>query len=151
MNTSGAGLPRGTSSDETVTSKCLARSARPRTASITARFDEDATASRKARARRCTAATAPSMSGSSSVVPVEQPTDDLVADLLRRLREADHVVHIARPFERAHPHHVRLCLVVPAPVALARELLSNLAPHVLRVDQHAVQVEDDCVDVPIHA
>src|SRR5688572_14141524 len=30
-------------------------------------------------------------------VPGEQPLDDLVVDLVGRLREADHVVHVARP------------------------------------------------------
>ena len=35
---------------------------------------------------------------------------------------------------------------MPASAALARELLSHLVPHVLGVDEHAVEVEDDRLD-----
>ena len=74
------------------------------------------------------------MSGSSLRVAREHPPHDLVVDLLRRLGEPDHVVHVARPLGRAHAHHVRLRALVPAAAALARELLAHLVPDVLGVD-----------------
>src|SRR4029450_4553100 len=44
---------------------------------------------------------------------------DLVADLLGRFGEPDHVLHVAGPLRRAHAHHVPLGPVVPAAAALA--------------------------------
>ena len=64
-NTSGAGLPRGTSSEETVTSKRSARPPASSTPSISSRFDDDARARRKDARSRLTASAAPSISGSS--------------------------------------------------------------------------------------
>ena len=72
--------------------------------------------------------------------------DDLGADLLRRLAEPDHVVHVARPLRRAHAHHVPLRALVPAAAALAGELLAYLVPDLLGVEKHAVEVEDDGLD-----
>ena len=80
------------------------------------------------------------------VVAFEQSPDDLVVDLLRRLREPELVVHVARPFGRAHPHHVRLGAVVPPPAALAHEPLAHVVPDLLRVDDDAVEIEDDGPD-----
>ncbi len=63
--TSGEGLPRGTSSEDTVAAK---QSATPRSSiarSISGRFDDDATARRKSAASRRTASLAPSIAGSS--------------------------------------------------------------------------------------
>ena len=72
--------------------------------------------------------------------------DDFGVDLLRRLREPELLVHVARPFERAHPHHVALRPVVPAAAALPRELLPFRVPDLLRVQEQPIQVEDDGVD-----
>ena len=80
-------------------------------------------------------------------VALEQSSHDLVVDLLRRVGEPDDVVHVPRPLGRAHAHHVRLSSLVPGAAALAGELLANLVPDVLRVDEHAVEVEDDRFDL----
>ena len=76
---------------------------------------------------------------------------DLGVDLLGRLGEPDHVVHVPRPLRRAHPHHVGLRPLVPASAALAGELLAHLVPDVLGVDEHAVEVEDHRLDGDGHA
>src|SRR5262249_29019125 len=44
---------------------------------------------------------------------------------------------------RAHAHHVCLGARVPASTAFACEGLAHVVPHVLGVDEHAVEVEDD--------
>ena len=121
------------------------------TASITSRFDDEARPSGHLAASRSTASTAPGTSGSDSLVTREQPPHDLGVDLLGRLGEPDHVVHVPGPFGRAHSHHVRLGAVVPAAAALARELLADLVPELLRVDQHAVHVQNDGGDGCIHS
>ena len=79
-------------------------------------------------------------------VPSEHSAYDLVVDVRRRVREADDVGHVARPLGRTHAHHVRLCVVVPATAAFVRKLLAHLVPGVLRVDDDAVEIEDDRVD-----
>src|SRR5437016_7241908 len=76
----------------------------------------------------------------------EHPAHDLTVDLLGRLREADHFMQVARPFGRAHPHHVRLRLRAPATTAFARETLAHLVPQFLAVDDDPVEVEHDRVD-----
>ena len=76
-------------------------------------------------------------------VALEHPLDHDPVDLLRRLGEADPVVHVARPLGRAHAHHGPLRAGVPAPAALARELLAHVVPDVLGVDEDPVEVEDD--------
>ena len=68
-------------------------------------------------------------------VEVAHPADDLLVDLLRRLRQAELVVQVPRPLVRAHSHHVPLGMLVPAPAALADELLARRVPDLLGVDQ----------------
>ena len=63
--TSGLGFPRGTSSDDTVATKQSAMPAVSSTASISGRFEDDATASGYDAASERTASTAPSSNGSS--------------------------------------------------------------------------------------
>ena len=72
--------------------------------------------------------------------------DDLGGDLVRRLRQADVLVHVPRPLGRAHPHHRPLRLRAVPAAALVREALPDLVPQLLRLDQHAVQVEHDRLD-----
>jgi hypothetical protein len=81
-----------------------------------------------------------------TAVDLVQPADHFRIDLLRRLRQPDHVVHIARPLERAHAHHVPRGALVPAAAALGRELHAGLVPDVLGVDDDSVEVEDHGVD-----
>ena len=79
-------------------------------------------------------------------VEVAHPADHLIVDLLRGLRQAELVVQVPRPLVGAHSHHVPLRLLVPAPAALADELLARRVPDLLGVDQDSVEVEDDGVD-----
>jgi hypothetical protein len=79
-------------------------------------------------------------------VQLEHPVGDLGADLLGRLGKPDPLVHVDRPFARAHAHHVRLRALVPPAVTLARKTLAHLVPQLLRVEQHAVEIEDDGLD-----
>src|SRR5207302_537390 len=79
-------------------------------------------------------------------VALAHPPDDLGADLLGWLAEPDHVVHVARPTRRAHAHPVPLRALAPAAAALARELLADLVPELLGVEEDAVEVEDDGLD-----
>ena len=72
--------------------------------------------------------------------------DDDPVDLLRRLGKADALVHVARPLGRAHAHHVPLRALVPAAATLVRQRLADVVPHLLRVDQDTVEVEDDSPD-----
>jgi hypothetical protein len=76
-------------------------------------------------------------------VKLSQAANDLAADLLGRLGQADHVVHVPGPLERAHAHHVPLGVLVPAAAMLPCELLAGLVPDLLRVEEDAVEVEDD--------
>ena len=92
------------------------------TASISGRFDDEATASGTAAASRSTASTAPREQRQALAVAGEHAPHDLVVDLGRRLGEAELLVHVARPLRRAHAHHRRLRAVVPAAAALADEL-----------------------------
>ena len=80
-------------------------------------------------------------------VAIEHPAHDLALDLFGRLRKPQLLVHVPRPFGGAHSHHVRLGALVPVAAALARELLADFVPELLGVDQHAVQVEDDGLDL----
>ena len=73
-------------------------------------------------------------------------TRRLGRDLVGPVREPEFVVHVARPLERAHAHHVRLRAVVPAPASLAYERLANRVPDLLGVEEQPVEVEDDAVD-----
>ena len=78
-------------------------------------------------------------------IPILHPLDDDPVQLLGRLREPELVVEVARPLRGAHPHHVRLRTVVPAAAALADQTLAHLVPDLLRVQEQAVEVEDDSV------
>ena len=71
--------------------------------------------------------------------------DDLGGDLLGRVGHFELVVHVARPFGRAHAHHVSLRALVPAAAALAYEFLAGSVPDLFRVEQKTVEVEDDAV------
>ena len=86
-----------------------ARARRPSrgTPSITGRFDDDASPSGQRR-RAAAPRRARREERQPLAVALEHPAHDLVVDLLGRLGEADHVVHVARPLRRAHAHHVRL-------------------------------------------
>src|SRR5205814_9647414 len=75
----------------------------------------------------------------------EHPPDDLGVDLVRLVRDIGRLVQVARPLARAHAHHRPLHLVVVAAAALAHESLAHLVPDLLRLDEHAVEVEDDGV------
>jgi hypothetical protein len=75
-----------------------------------------------------------------------EPADDLRGDLLGRLREADHVVHVPRPLGRAHAHHRPLCVVGPAGAPLLGEPAAGLVPELFGVEQDSVEVEDDRFD-----
>src|SRR6185437_6424898 len=79
-------------------------------------------------------------------IALEHALDDDAVDLLGRLGEADALVHVPRPLRRAHAHHVPLRARVPAAAALLRERLPHVVPHLLGVDQDAVEVEDDSAD-----
>ena len=123
-----------------------ARPASSRTWSISSRFDDDATPS-----GQCAASSLHGIDGTVDQRQVlgvadEHPADDLAVDLVRRLRQADHLVHVARPLGGAHAHHVRLRLFAPASAAFAGEALPDLVPELLAVDDDAVEVEDDRVD-----
>ena len=79
-------------------------------------------------------------------IPILHPLHDDPVQLLRRLREPELLMEVARPLFGAHAHHVRLRAVVPAAAALAGELLAHVVPDLLAVDDDAVEVEDDGVD-----
>src|SRR5262249_39588881 len=80
-----------------------------------------------------------------AVEPLE-PADDLVGDLLWRQVDAEVIVHVPRPLDRAHPHHVPLRPRVPPAAKLPRQLLASGIPDLLVADQHAVEIEDDSPD-----
>ena len=68
--------------------------------------------------------------------------DDVVVDLGRGHGNAEAVVHVARPFLRAHAHHVGRRTLVPGATALPHEVLARRVPDLLGLDQHAVEIED---------
>ena len=118
---------------------------RPRgtTASISSGFDDEAIPSGHRSASRRTASTAPGISGGSRAVADEHPLDDRVVDLGRRARNAERLAQVARPLGRAHPHHRPRRLGGVRQAEPAHVLLAHLVPHLLGVDDHAVEVEDD--------
>ena len=79
-------------------------------------------------------------------VAVEHAAHDFVVDLLRRLGQTELLVHVPRPFTRAHAHHRPLCLGRVAPAPVGDEPLAHLVPHLFGVDDHAVHVEYDRLD-----
>ena len=114
-----------------------------RTASISSRFEDEASPSGNAAASRGDRVERSREPGRARGVAVEHPLDDEPVDLRGRLGEPDPVVHVARPLGRAHPHHVPLGALVPVAAALVRELFAHLVPDLLGVDEHPVEVEDD--------
>ena len=146
MKTSGDGLPRATSSDETVASKCCVETG----------VAQDGVDQRPVRRRREGDAERVAESPHCVGCPVDEwqrrvalahPADHLDVDLLRRIGDPDDIVEVARPLGRAHAGHVRLRLVAPAAAALARKPLAHLVPDVVGVDEDAVEVEDDRLDL----
>src|SRR6185437_10077678 len=82
------------------------------------------------------------------VLPVgaEHATHDLRVDRLRLVGHARALVQEARPLGRAHAHHRALHFSVVAAPALADVPFAHLVPDLLRLHQHAVEVEDDRLD-----
>jgi hypothetical protein len=77
-------------------------------------------------------------------VGLEHPLDDFAVDRVRVVRHACVVMQVPRPLGRAHSHHRPLHrLVIPA-AALAHVALAHRVPDLLRLEQHSVEVEDDC-------
>ena len=95
---------------------------------------------------RRTASSAPG--NERQALPVErlEPPHDLGRDLLGRVGQADHVVHVPRPLRRAHAHHRPLRVLGPAGAPLLRDLPARLVPELLGVEQDSVEVEDDRLD-----
>ena len=124
----------------------LGRDRRPRTsaaspassstASISGRFDDDASPSgqrpRASRSHRLDGAVDQRQLARDSA---RASARRRAVDLLRRLGQPDRSCMYARPLGRAHAHHVPLRAVVPAAAALARELLADLVPDLLAVEQ----------------
>ena len=116
------------------------------TVSISGRFDDDASPSGNRSASRCTASTAPGTSGRCSRYAASIRSHDLGVDRVGLVRDAGAVVEVPRPFAGAHAHHRPLHLGVVAAAALAHVRLAHRVPDLLRVQQHAVEVEDRGVD-----
>ena len=76
----------------------------------------------------------------------EHAAHHLGGDLVGLVGHAELLVQVARPFVRAHAHHRALCLLVVAAAALEHERSAHLVPDLLRLDEHAVQVEHDRLD-----
>jgi L-ascorbate metabolism protein UlaG (beta-lactamase superfamily) len=72
---------------------------------------------------------------------------DRRVDLLRRPRHVQLLGHVPRPLGGAHPHHVARRPVGVRAAGLPHVQLAYVVPHLLRVDDHAVEVEDDRLDV----
>ena len=90
---------------------------------------------------------APGISGSALPVAREHPPTTSAADLLRRLGQPDHLVHVARPLGRAHAHHVRAARGrASARRARAPAASRTSSQSRSRVEQHPVEVEDDRLD-----
>ena len=132
------------SSDDTVARKCDASPASSSARSISGRFDELARPRGQWRepfdGRDCAGHEREALA-----IAHAHPAHDLRVDLVGRLGEADGLVHVLRPLGRAHPHHVPLRALVPAPAPLTRDP-SRRVPDRLRVEQDSVHVEDDCLD-----
>ncbi len=144
--TSGAGLPRPTSSDETQVRKASPQPEASITRSMTCLFEDDASASGQRAAIRATASSAPGSSGSRSLVALEHVRDDAIGDLRRLERHAQRLVHVARPLRRAHAEHRLGRPVGPLEPVLGDERPAPAVPGGLRVEQQAVEVEDDGAD-----
>jgi hypothetical protein len=80
-------------------------------------------------------------------VAADQKANDAGRDLLRLERHAELVAHVAAPLGRAHPEHLVLGGVRPRSAALQRDLSLRGVPLLLRIEQQAVEVEDDGLDL----
>ena len=138
----GRRLAAPTSSPETVAAKQAVSPVFSSTASITGRLADEASPSgqprrqppdRIDRARKC---------GHLAVVGVEHPLNHTGVELLGVERRAELVVQISRPFRRAHPHHRGRRLGLPGTAVLGHDPPSRPIPDGLRVDEHAIEVED---------
>src|SRR5581483_6483093 len=79
-------------------------------------------------------------------VALEHPLDDRSVDLLGRPGHAERLRHVARPLDGSHAHHVARRRLGVGAADLVRVALAHVVPHLLGVDDHTVQVEDDRVD-----
>ena len=79
-------------------------------------------------------------------VALEHVRDDAVGDLLRLERDAQLVAHVARPLGRAHAEHRLRRAVGPRAAVLGDQRPAPAVPGGLRVEQEAVEVEDDGAD-----
>jgi len=80
-------------------------------------------------------------------VELRQSRDDGVRDLDGRHLDAELIVHVRRPLGRAHAHHGALGLGGPAAAVAQGDVLACGVPDTLGLDQHAVEVEDDGLDL----
>src|SRR5262245_29673744 len=81
-----------------------------------------------------------------SAVAVRHQLDDVRVHLLGRPRDTEVVGEVGGPFLRAHAHHRPLRLFVIASAEAHDVVAAYLVPDLLRLDQHAVEVEDDSLD-----
>jgi hypothetical protein len=65
-------------------------------------------------------------------------------DLIGRARDCELVLHIGRPFERTHPHHGPGGILTPLATQVAGDGSAGIIPRLLGVEEHPVQIEDDC-------
>ncbi len=77
---------------------------------------------------------------------LEHVRDDAVGDLRRLERDAELLVDVPRPLERAHAEHRLRRAVGPVEAVLGDERPAPAVPGGLRVEQEAVEVEDDGAD-----
>ena len=145
-NTSGAGLPRATSSDETQVRKTSPQPDVAITRSMTSLLEDEASASGQRAAIRATACLGAGQQRQPLLVALEHVRDDAVGDLVRLERDAELVAHVARPLGRAHAEHGLRRPVRPLEAVLGGERPAAAVPGGLRVEQEAVEVEDDGAD-----
>ena len=79
-------------------------------------------------------------------VPGEQAPHDLGVDLARVTVDLQVVAHVDRPLRRAHAEHRPVGLVLPRAAPLFVSVALGVPPRRLGVEQDAVEVEDDGVD-----
>ena len=116
------------------------------TSSKTARFADDARPRGQRRARASTASRAPGDQAAGVRDRARQAPHDLVRDLLGRKADVELVVHVPRPFRRAHAHHRARGFLRPGAAVLMGDFLARRRPDLLGVDENAIEVEDDRCD-----